>query len=81
MLTEFGYNNANVSGSNPQMGCRFITQKFRYNIEALASSQNKCKKTKNCNKERIINEQLKLKEKIWDNTEESKELKIAQECL
>jgi hypothetical protein len=46
------------------MGCRFITQKFRYNIEVLASSQNKCKKTKKCNKERITNEQLELKEKI-----------------
>jgi hypothetical protein len=64
MLTEFGYNNVYVFGSHPQMGCRFITQKFRYNIEVLASSQNKCKKTKNCNKERITNEQLKLKEKI-----------------
>jgi hypothetical protein len=46
------------------MGCRFITQKFRYNIEALASSQNKCKKTKNYNKERTTNEHLRLKEKI-----------------
>jgi hypothetical protein len=46
------------------MGCRFITQKFRYNIEVLASSQNKCKKTKNYNKERITNEQLELKEKF-----------------
>jgi hypothetical protein len=81
MLTEFGYNNAYVSGSHPQMGCRFITQKCRYNIEALTYSQNKCKKTKNCNKERTTNEHLKLKEKIWDNTQESKELKIAQECL
>jgi hypothetical protein len=81
MLTEFGYNNAYVSGSYPQMRCRFITQKFRYNIEVLASSQNKCKKTKNCNKEIITNEQLKLKDKIWDNTQKSKELRIAQECL
>jgi hypothetical protein len=46
------------------MGCRFITQNFRYNIEALASSQNKYKKTKNCNKERTTNEHLKLKEKF-----------------
>jgi hypothetical protein len=46
------------------MGCLFTTQKFRYDIEALASSQNKCKKTKNCNKERITNEHLRLKEKI-----------------
>jgi hypothetical protein len=46
------------------MGCRFITQKFRYNIEALVSSQNKCKNTKNYNKERTTNEHLRLKEKI-----------------
>jgi hypothetical protein len=65
----------------PQMGCRFITQKFSYNIEALASSQYKCKKTKNCNKKRTTNEHLRLKRKIWDKTQESKELKIAQECL
>jgi hypothetical protein len=63
------------------MGCCFITQKFSYNIEALVSSQNKCKKTKNCNKERTTNEHLSLKEKILDNAQESKELKIAQKCL
>jgi hypothetical protein len=56
------------------MGCRFITQKFYYNIEALASSQYKCKKTKNYNKERITNEHLRLKEKICDKTQESKKL-------
>jgi hypothetical protein len=64
MLTRFGFKNAYVSESHPQMGCLFITQKFSYNIEALASSQYKCKKTKNYNKERIINEHLRLKEKI-----------------
>jgi hypothetical protein len=81
MLMEFGFNNAYVSGSHPQMGCRFITQKFSYNIKVLASSQNKCKKTKNCNKERTTNEHLRLKKKIWDNAQESKELKIAQKYL
>jgi hypothetical protein len=64
MLTKFSFNNAYVFGSHPQMRCCFITQKFSYNIEALASSQNKCKKTKNCNKEIITNEHLRLKEKI-----------------
>jgi hypothetical protein len=65
MLTEFGFKNVYVSGSHPQMRCRFITQKFSYNIETLASSQYKCKKTKNCNKERTINKYLRLKEKIF----------------
>jgi hypothetical protein len=60
MLTEFGFNNAYVSGSHPQMGCRFITQKFSYNIEALASSQNKCKKTKNCKKKKNNKQALKV---------------------
>jgi hypothetical protein len=64
MLTEFCFNNNYVSGSHLQMRYRFITQKIMYNIEALASSQNKCKKTKNCNKERTINDHLRLKEKI-----------------
>jgi hypothetical protein len=64
MLTEFGFKNAYVSGSHPQMGCRFITQKFSYNIEALVSLQYKCKKTKSCNKKRTTNEHLRLKEKI-----------------
>jgi hypothetical protein len=81
MLTEFDFKNAYVSGSHPQMWCRFITQRFSYNIEALASSQYKFKKTKNCNKDRTINEHLRLKEKIWDKAQESKELNIAQECL
>jgi hypothetical protein len=61
---EFYFKNAYVSRTHPQMGCHFITQKFNYNIEALASSQYKCKKTKNYNNERIINEHLRLKENI-----------------
>jgi hypothetical protein len=69
MLTKFDFKNVYISGSHPQMGCPFITQKFSYNIEALASSQYKCKKTKNCNKKRITNEHLRLKEKIWDKAQ------------
>jgi hypothetical protein len=38
------------SGLTPLTGCRFITQKFSYKQETLASSQYKCKKTKNCKK-------------------------------
>jgi hypothetical protein len=69
------------SGLTSQMGCYFITQKISYNIEALVSSQYKCKKTKNYNKERTINEHLMLKEKIWDKSQKSNEPKIAQEYL
>jgi hypothetical protein len=68
-------------GLTPQTGCRFITQKFSYNLEALASSQYKCKKTKNYNKERTTKEHSNLKEKIWDKAEDNIELKIAQEYL
>jgi hypothetical protein len=54
------------------MGCRFITQKFSYNIEALVSSKYKCKRTKNYNKKRTTNEHLRLKEKIRDKAQEIK---------
>jgi hypothetical protein len=53
--------------------------KFSYNVEILASSQYKCKKNKNCNKERTTKEHSRLKEKIFYKAQGSIELKIAQE--
>jgi hypothetical protein len=36
MLIEFGYNNAYVSRSHPQMGCRFITQKIQVQYRSFS---------------------------------------------
>jgi hypothetical protein len=49
-------------GLTPLMECHFITSKFSYKHETLASSQYKCKKTKNCKKKRTTKKHSRLKE-------------------
>jgi hypothetical protein len=73
MLTEFGYNNVYVSGSHPQPGCRLITQKFRYNYKSFSFfTKISARRLKTVIKKRTTDEYLKLKAKVWDNTQGNK---------
>jgi hypothetical protein len=73
MLTEFSYNNAYVSGSHPQPGCRLITQKFRYNYKSFSFfTKTSARRLKTVIKKRTTDEHLRLKEKVWDNTQGNK---------